>query len=282
MKPAPFELRMPASVAEAVGELAAEPEAAVLAGGQSLLVELRYRQRRPPLLVDVSRIGELHGWAADGDRVRFGALTRHTELEHLPLDEPLGEVFRRIAPYVAHPPIRRRGTLGGSLAWAHPAAEWNAVAVALGATVHLSGPAGDREVAAADWFRGRHATDRRAGELLTAVSFPRPAAGTRIGWAELRRTHGSFAMAAALVTVTRDAGGRITQARVGLANAADVPLRVEEAEQALNEGDARAARAAGALAAAAADPADEPHSSAEYRRHAVAVLTERAAREALS
>ena len=294
MKPAPFGYAAAASVDEAVEMLAATPEAVVLAGGQSLLIEMRYRQRRPPLLVDVGRIGELTGWSASDDEVRFGALVRHVELERLEWSDPLGELFRRVAPFVAHPPIRNRGTLGGSLAWAHPAAEWCALAAVLDATVHVRGPSGDRSVAAGDWFRGRHETALGAGELLTAVSFPRlggraeqRAGGpTGVGWAEHRRTHGSFAMAAAVVTVTRSASGAVESARVGLANAADVPVRSRAAEAVLVGSDSAdiepLARAVGEAAAGDADPIDEPHCSPEYRRHALAVLTARACREALA
>jgi carbon-monoxide dehydrogenase medium subunit len=280
---APVEYRSAGSAEEAVALLAqAGAGAAVLAGGQSLLLEMRYGVARPSVLVDINRADDLAGVdVADGE-LRLGALVRHAAVERLELDDPLGRLLSRAAALVAHPPIRARGTFAGSLAWAHPASEWCALSRALDARVTVRGPAGERSVAAGDWFRGAHRTQRAPDEVVTAVALPLLGAGTGVGFAEHRRTAGSFAMAAAGCAV-RVTGGRVTAVRIGLANAAEVPVRPAGAEALLtgSDGSAEAVRAAADAAAAAADPVDEPHCSAEYRRHVLAVLVRRALTDAL-
>jgi carbon-monoxide dehydrogenase medium subunit len=279
-----FAHRAAGSAEEAVAFLAeAGTEGAVLAGGQSLLLELRYGQARPGVLVDVNRAPDLAGIQVADGRLRLRALTRHAAVERLELDDPLGRLLRRAAPYVAHPPIRARGTFTGSLAWAHPASEWCALARALDATVTVRGPGGERDVPAATWFRGPHRTSRTPDEVVTEVALPLLGAATGVGFAEHRRTSASFAMAAAGCAVQL-AGGRVTAARIGLANAADVPLRAAAAEAVLvgSDGSPEAVRAAAEAAARESDPAGEPHCSADYRRHVLGVLVRRALDQALS
>lgn len=282
MKPAPFDYLAPASEAEAVAALAERgSDASVLAGGQSLLIELRFRLRRPALLVDINRITGLSGITLSNASVHIGALVRHAELERASFADPLAELLHKVGPYVAHPPIRARGTFAGSLAWAHPAAEWCALAAALGAEVELLGPAGVRRVPARLWFRGPHLTARQPDELVTGVRLPR-LLGAGVGFAEHRRTHGSFALAAAVVAV-RLAGGRIEWARIGLANAAEVPLRAVAAEQVLRgqSPSADLVREAAAQASAEADPVEEQYASVPYRRHVLGVLVRRSLTEAM-
>jgi aerobic carbon-monoxide dehydrogenase medium subunit len=287
MKPASFEYLAPPSVAEAVAALAEHgPAAAVLAGGQSLLIDLRYRGSRPALLVDINRVEALSRLSVGAESVHIGALVRHSELERARFADPLADLLRRVAPYVAHPPIRARGTFAGSLAWAHPAAEWGALAVALDAQVELSGPAGSRLVPAHQWFRGPFRTDRRPDELVTGVRLPR-LPGAAVGFAEHRRTHGSFALAAAVVAVAvsvEGTGRRVASARIGLANAAGVPVRASAAEEVLR-GQPPAPellREAAARAGAQADPVAEPYASVAYRRHVLGVLVRRALAEAVA
>ncbi|MEV0233073.1 FAD binding domain-containing protein [Nonomuraea sp. NPDC050786] len=277
MKPAQFAYVAPASVPEAVAVLGERGrESRVLAGGQSLLIELRYRTARPALLVDVNRIPGLSEIAVEDGSVHVGALVRHAQLERARFDDPLAELFRQVAPYVAHPPIRARGTFAGSLAWAHPASEWCALAMAMGAGIEVAGPAGGRTVPADSWFRGAFATACLPEELVTGVRLPRPPAGAVAAFAEHRRTHGSFALAAALVML-RLSGGRVDWVRIGLANAADVPLRAVGAERLMTgelpEPELLAETAL--RAAAETDPPDEPHAPAAYRRHALATLVRR-------
>ena len=293
MKPAPFEYLAPDSVEEAVATLAERgPEAAVLAGGQSLVIDLRYRRARPAVVLDINRIAALSELAARDGSVHIGALVRHAELEKAHFGsagkpdgtpgDPLAELFRLVAPHVAQPPIRARGTFAGSLAWAHPAAEWGALAAALGAEVELTGHAGQRRVPARLWFRGPFTTARRPDELVTGVRLPLLAPHTVVRFAEHRRTHGSFALAAAVVAV-RQAEGRVEWARIGLANAADVPLRALAAEEVLlgHRPSPELLREAAAQAGAAADPVAEPYASVAYRRHVLKVLVRRCLTQAL-
>jgi carbon-monoxide dehydrogenase medium subunit len=291
VKPAPFGYVAPVSVPAAVDALARGGDGtAVLAGGQSLLIEMRYRERRPPLLVDINRIPALAGveiltdraaegagdGAGGGPVLRIGALARHAELERAAFDDPLAALLREAGRHVAHPPVRNRGTFAGSVAWAHPAAEWNALTAGLGGRIVLAGPDGPRTVPAAGWYRGRHRTDLRPGELVTEVRLPLLGAGTAVRFAELRRTHGSFPLVAVAVAVRLD-GGRVADARIGLANAADVPLKATAAEDLLRgtEPTPEALHDAAELAAAHTDPVPEPHCSPRYRRHVVSVLVRR-------
>ena len=282
MKPAPFSYHAVSSVRAATAALAdAGDEAVVLAGGQSLLIEMSYRRVRPAVVVDINRVPELGGLRADGAWVQVGALVRHRELERADRAGPIGVdplrmLLSQAARHVAHPPIRARGTFAGSIAWAHPAAEWCALAAALSADIVLASASGSRSVPADQWFAGRHRTARNPDELITEVRLPLLGAGTGVGFAEHRRTHGSFALAAALAAV-RVEGGRVAWARIGLANAAEVPVRARGAEQVL-AGQPLSAQLLGEAAdaaAGAANPAAEPHCSAEYRRHALRVLTRR-------
>ena len=287
VKPAPFSYHAASSVRAATAVLAkAGDDAAVLAGGQSLLIEMRYRRVRPALVLDINRVAELGGLRAEGPWLHVGALARHRELERAAAagavgTDPLGTLLKLAATHIAHPPIRTRGTFAGSIAWAHPAAEWCALAVALSADIVLASATGTRSVPADQWFTGRHRTARKPDELVTGVRLPLLGAGTGAGFAEHRRTHGSFALAAALATVQLS-GGRVTWARIGLANAAEVPLRARQAEQVLagQPLSPRLLEEAAEAAAAAADPAAEPHCSAGYRRHVLRVLTRRSLMQA--
>jgi aerobic carbon-monoxide dehydrogenase medium subunit len=288
VKPASFAYRAPSSVAEAVSELAeAGSEAAVLAGGQSLMIDLHYRRQRPALVIDINGVSELGRLSVADGQVEIGALVRHRQLEDAHLGDPLERLLRLAAAYVAHPPIRARGTFAGSIAWAHPAAEWCALAAAMDAEMVLASSAGLRAVPVAEWFTGRHQTSRHPDELVTAVRLPLlgagTGAGTGVGFAEHRRTRGSFALAAAL-TAVQLADGRVSWARIGLSGAADVPLRAHAAEavltgQAVSEDlVAEAAQAA----ASAARPVPEPGCSPAYRRQALRVMVRRSLQQALA
>ncbi|MFI9835967.1 FAD binding domain-containing protein [Nonomuraea sp. NPDC051941] len=277
MKPAQFDYVAPASVPEAVAVLAEHgPESRVLAGGQSLLIELRYRTTRPALVVDVNRIPGLSQVTVENGSVHVGALVRHAQLERARFDDPLAELFRQVAPYVGHPPIRARGTFAGSLAWAHPASEWCALAMAMDAGIEVNGPAGPRTVPAGSWFRGAFVTACLPEELVTGVLLPRPPAGAVAAFTEHRRTHSGFALAAALVML-RLAEGRVAWVRIGLANAADVPLRAVGAERLMTgeRPEQELFAEAGALAAAEADPPGAPHAPVAYLRHTLSTLVRR-------
>jgi carbon-monoxide dehydrogenase medium subunit len=195
MKARNFRYVKPASLIQALRILSdAGGDAVAVAGGQSLLAGLNMRLSAPKLLVDIGDLTELCGQSRDDDAVKLGALTRHAELlssdvvrRHVPL-------LRRAAPHIGHLAIRNRGTLGGSLAYADPAAELPACAVALGATLVLCSLAGEREVMAEAFFKGLFETDLRPGELIAAVRFPVRPYEARVGFAELSRRHGDFAL----------------------------------------------------------------------------------------
>ena len=195
MKAPRFSYARPASVAEALALLDKyRDDARVLAGGQSLVPMMNFRVAAPKVLVDINRIGSLAGIKVTRSFVRIGALTRHVELErsadiaeHLPL-------VAAAMPHIAHPAIRNRGTLGGSMALADPAAELPACALALGATFVVAGKKGERRIAAQDFFKGLYATALKAGELLVAVEFPLSKPGYASAFGELARRHGDYAM----------------------------------------------------------------------------------------
>jgi carbon-monoxide dehydrogenase medium subunit len=284
VKPPVFDYVAPRSVREAV-EALGDParDAAVIAGGQSLLLEMHLTRRAPGLVVDINRVAGLDGLGVDGDALRVGALVRHAAFEapHA-VPGPLGALLGQAVTNIAHPPIRARGTLVGSLAWAHPASEWCALALALDAGIALRDGDGTRQVAARDYFLGPYRTARRPRELITSVRFPLLGDDTGVGFLEHRRTHFSFATVAVSATLTvRD--GVIGETRIGLANAADRPVRARAAERSLlgaePAGDLfeRAGRVAAEQDAA---PVAEPYADAGYKRQVVAVLVGRALRRA--
>jgi carbon-monoxide dehydrogenase medium subunit len=273
VKPAAFTYEAPTSVAEAVAALA-EDGAVVLAGGQSLVLELVYRDQRPRVVVDVNRVAGLVYQREDDAGLVLGALVRHAELERGGAD-PVRRLLALVAPYVAHPPIRSRGTFCGSLAWGHPAAEWNAVALAFDAEVLLSSAGGSRTVAAQDWYLGRQATVRRPDELVTAVRLVGVPPGTGTGFAEHRRTHASFADVAVVCAVTA-AGGTVTGVRLAVAGLGDRPLRLTGPEQAvLGAGVEEAAAEVRRQAGRADLPGDD------HQRAVAAVLAGRTVAQAL-
>ena len=290
MKPAVFDYVVPRTVPEAVDALAdTGRKAQVLAGGQSLILEMHLQRIRPGLIVDINRIPALDQMRVDGNALHVGALIRHRAFESPPaVPGPLGTLFSLAVVNIAHPPIRARGTMVGSLGWAHPASEWCAIAVALNAGVELRGPDGVREVAAGDYFRGPHQTARLRQELITSVQYPLLGDDTGAGFLEHRRTHFSFAQVAVAATLTLREGV-ISEARIGLANCADRPVRALSAEHALIggevgepldgyrlPGDHPFARAGRTAADQDAAPFAEPYADLEYRRHVIAVLVGRA------
>ena len=284
MKAAAFEYHRPASVEAAVGMLAElGDEAKVLAGGQSLVPVMAMRLGRPEHIIDVNRVGELAGVTGSGDMVRVGALTRHRVLER---DEVIGAavpLLARAAPFIGHFQIRNRGTLGGSLAHADPAAELPAVAVALDADIEMRSVRGSRRVPAADFFVSAFTTTLAPDELLTAVHLPVWGRGSGFAVAELTRRHGDFAIAGAACGVQVD-GGRITRAAVALIGMGSVPVRARTAEQALIDASVGEADLAAVArdAVAALDPPSDAHGSGAYRRRVGAHMIVRALGQALA
>jgi carbon-monoxide dehydrogenase medium subunit len=271
MKPAPFDYVRPDSVEQAVGQLAAaEGDGKIIAGGQSLMPLLALRLAQPGILIDINRIPGLAAIrpSAEGD-LRVGALTRHRSLaaqRHHPL---LAEAAR----WIGHTAIRTRGTLGGSLAHADPAAELCVVAAAADALALVAGPAGRRTIGINDLFTGALQTSLEEDELIEAVDFP---ALGRWGFAEFARRHGDFGLVIAAAAEVR---GRL---RLALGGVATAPVRPAAAEALLAAGPLSNSRIAAAAAAAAAeiDPAGDIHATAGYRRQLTKVLVTRALSQA--
>lgn len=278
MKPAAFRYHLAGSADEAVEVLAERGEAArVLAGGQSLVPLLNMRLAAVSDLVDLNRCTDLDAVRTEDGWLEIGAMTRQrtAELSSLVSRECplLGEGLR----WVGHPPIRNRGTVGGSLVHADPAAELPAVAVALDAVLRLRGPGGERDVTAAEFFSGVFETAIAAGELLVTVRFPRQAPGARSCFLELARRHGDFAIAG-VAAVLRTEQGRVAEARLALAGVDATPVRAARAEAAL-VGEAPSPKLfahAAEVASGECSPTADLHGSPDYRRQLVRVLVERA------
>ncbi|MGG5807639.1 FAD binding domain-containing protein [Falsiroseomonas sp. CW058] len=251
--------------------------AKLLAGGQTLLATLAYRLSEPGILVDITRIEALRGIALSDGVLRIGALTRHAELGQDALVARHAPLLAEAVPLIAHPAIRNRGTIGGSLAYADPAAELPACVVALGATVVLASAGGERRVPAEAFFTGLLATALRPGELIAAVEVPVATPATRCAIVEVARRTGDYAMAGLAACLVLD-GGRVGAARLAFFGVGDGPVLARLAMAAL-EGralDAGAIAAAQAALAGDLDPPGDLHGPPEMKRHLARVLTARA------
>jgi carbon-monoxide dehydrogenase medium subunit len=283
VKPAPFEYVRARSLAEAIARLADDPDARVLAGGQSLVPMMNMRLVRPSAVVDIARVPGLEAVDVEAaGTLVLGALVRHADLAASPVVRRVAPLLAVAASHIGHRAIRNRGTLGGSLAHADPAAELPAAAVALGARIRLAGRDGTREVAAAEFFRGLFTTALGAGEVVTGIRIP-PGDGGGWGFAEIARRPGDFALAGVAGILATAPDGSCRSARLVAFGVGTGPVRLATAETALIGLHVEVARArdAGIAAAAAVDPPDDVHASAEYRRHLVSVLTERVVTQAL-
>jgi len=272
----------PKTVSEAVGLLAEhQDEASVLAGGQSLIPLLALRLARPAVLIDVNGIDELSGVSAADGWVAVGAMTRDYVAEESETVADAVPLLAAALPLIGHEAIRSRGTVGGSLAHADPAAELPAVARALDAEFVVCGLSGERVVPAADWFEGYLTTSRRLDELLVEVRFPAAGRGTGVSFREVGRRHGDFAIVGLATSLTLS-GGAIGDARLAFAGISDVPVRATGAEDLL-VGEEPSAELFDEAARRATDDIDPPadlHGSSEYRRKVAAVLVRRGLRAA--
>jgi carbon-monoxide dehydrogenase medium subunit len=278
MKPAAFDYVLADSVAMAVDALAqAGGDGKILAGGQSLVPMLNFRLVRPSVLVDINRIPGL-GFITDDDKaIRIGALTRHYQLETSPVIATHLPVLSNAMTYVAHLAIRNRGTIGGSLSHADPAAELPMMAMLLDAELAVTSRSGRRTVAARDFFRGALTVDLADDEIVTEITLPKLPAGTGWGFEEVSRRSGDFALAAAAATLTvKD--GAIVEARVALTGMGSTPQRAPEAEALLvgHALDAALKQQMVDVVRASVEPHTDLHASADYRRHLVGVLAGRA------
>jgi carbon-monoxide dehydrogenase medium subunit len=276
VKPSPFAYAKAKSVEHAV-ELLARPdgEARLLAGGQSLIATLNMRLSAPKLLVDLNGIRALAGIAAKNGRVEIGALTRHAEAERSAEIARHAPLIALALPHIGHPAIRNRGTLGGSIAYADPAAELPACLVALDGEVEIAGAKGRRTVKADDFFKGLFETALGAQDVLTAIRVPAAGKDSRVGFAEFARRHGDYAMVG-LAACARADGKALADLRLCYFGVGARPVRARKAEAALAGGDIDAA-----VTALVADlnPSDDVQATGATKKHLAGVLLRRVAKQ---
>jgi len=284
MKPTVFEYIAPESVDAALAILAEHGgDAKPLAGGQSLVPAMNFRVAQPAALVDLNPLAELDYIRQDDGELRIGAMTRQRRLERDALVAERAPLLHETMPFIAHPQIRNRGTLGGSLAHADPAGELPVIAVALDARIKARSASSERWIPAAEFFQGVFTTALSPDELLVEVAFP--AMPPRTGWSfvEFARRHGDYALMGVAALVTMSENSLCRQARLVYLNAGDGPVEARQAAQLLMGQTA----SPGVIEAAAHSAADDEiapfgniHATADYQRHLARVLTRRALKQA--
>jgi aerobic carbon-monoxide dehydrogenase medium subunit len=286
MKPAIFEYFAPATLDETL-ELLHEhgDDAKILAGGQSLMPLMNLRLARPKIIVDINRLGGLDGIASTGEGgLTIGALARHRAVEKSPLVREQNPLLASAMPLIGHFQIRNRGTMGGSLAHADPAAELPALAVLLGCEFSLAGKGAVRVVPAADFFLGYMATAIEPGELLTEIRFPswRPGAAWAID--EIARRKGDFALVGVALSAELDGSANLQDVAIVMFGVSGKPQRIESAESMLKgrRVDREVLRELGRVVAEELEPDSDVHASAEYRKEVGGVLARRALESALA
>ncbi len=278
MKSAAFDYVRPGTLEQALQILSERAEGArVLAGGQSLAPALNLRLAAPELLVDIGGLAQFRYIEEGADALRIGALTRHVDVERSEIVARRCPLLSRAIAHVAHPAIRNRGTLGGSLALADPAAELPACMLALDAVIHVAGPGGERRIAARDFFQGVFETALRPGEVLTGVEIGGLGPDRTYGFAELSRRRGDFAIVG-LALAARRSSTALSDVRLAFFGVADRPVLARAAASALGAGDMSAARAA---LATDLKPVSDAQASSAMRLHLAGVLLERAFNETL-
>lgn len=286
MKPAPFSWCHPRTLSEALDLLGRYgDEAKILAGGQTLTPLLNMRLASPSVLIDINDVAELAGWRAASGGLVIGAMTRQSALEDGAEVARLQPAVALTLPHIAHRAIRNRGTVGGSLAHADPAAEWPALATLLEARFVIRSKArGTRELLSDAFFITHLTTALAADEILCEIRLPPAPPGAGYAVIEFARRHGDFALAGAMARLERDGQGRVRNPRLVLFGVGRRPLRAVAAEAALTGAQPSGGlfAAAAATAAGACDPYDDLHASAEYRRHLAEVLTRSALEEAVA
>jgi aerobic carbon-monoxide dehydrogenase medium subunit len=282
MKLPAFDYACPTTLPEAVQLLASRDDAKAIAGGQSLVPMLAFRLLQPALLVDLRKLADLRGIEVTENGVRLGAMVRWRDIEddaRLATAHPL---LKAAVAHVAHYQIRNRGTVGGSIAHADPAAEMPGIALTCEAEIAVVGKSGARVIKAADFFTGALTTALAADEIIIEVRLPAWPAARRWGFAEFARRRGDFAMAAAAVLYDQDSRGGAINAHVGVIGVADRPLRLATVEALLNGQtvDAPTIAKAEAATVAAIDPPEDIHATAAYRRALAGTMVERALKQA--
>ena len=284
MKPAPFEYHAPDRVSDAAALLREfGDEAKVLAGGQSLVPMMALRLARFEHVVDLNRVADLRGIERRNGSVRIGAMTRQAEVERDLTVADAVPLLARATPLIGHFQIRNRGTLGGSLAHADPAAEYPAVALALDAEFEVANATGSRTVPASEFFVSTFMTALEADDVLTAVHFPAWSGRTGFAVEEVARRFGDFALTGAVCGVEVDDRDRVARAAIAMFGMGSTPLRASDAEATMTGaviGDVDVEEV-GRAAAAPTDPPGDIHASAAYRRSVGAVVVARAMRRAV-
>ncbi|MBU6334942.1 MAG: xanthine dehydrogenase family protein subunit M [Chloroflexi bacterium] len=284
MIPAAFEYFAPGSVAEAIGLLEQHgDEAKLLAGGHSLLPALKLRLSQPGVLIDISRVAELHGIEA-GDRLSIGAATTYAAIASDPAVLGGCAVLAECAGQIGDIQVRNRGTLGGALAHADPAADLPAVVLALDAAIAVQGPAGARSISADDMFVEMLTTALEPNEVVTRVTFPVLGAGEGASYAKLKHPASRYAIVGVAAYVRLHADGSVAAARVAVTGAGPRAERQHATESALvgSAGDAAAIAAAAELAGESMEYLGDIHASETYRRAMVKVYTRRALEQAVA
>ncbi len=271
MKPAPFAYKKARSLHEAVALLGEHKDARLLAGGQSLIATLNMRLSAPNVLIDINGIDGLDNIQKKNDVIEIGALVRHVQAERSEIIAKPVPLIARAMPHIAHAAIRNRGTLGGSIAFADPAAELPACLLALDGEVEAIGPAGKRTIKAQDFFKGLFETALGPQEVLTAINLPAATKDTLTGFAELARRHGDYAIVGLAATARGDSK-TLKDVRLAYFGVGDTPLRARKSEVALEAGDIDAA-----VAALDLDPQDDVQATAATKKHLAGVLLRRVA-----
>jgi aerobic carbon-monoxide dehydrogenase medium subunit len=276
VKPAPFAYAKARSVDHAI-ELLARPdgEARLLAGGQSLIATLNMRLSAPKLLIDLNGIGGLAGISVKNGMLEIGALTRHAEVERSADIARHAPLIALAMPHIGHAAIRNRGTFGGSVAFADPAAELPACLLALGGDVDIAGPQGKRTVKADDFFKGLFETALGPTDVLTAIRVPAATNDMRVGFAEYARRHGDYAMVG-LAASAKANGKGLTDIRLAYFGVGNTPLRAKKAEAALAGGNVDDAVKA---LASDLDPPADVQATGPTKKHLAGVLLRRVARQ---
>jgi carbon-monoxide dehydrogenase medium subunit len=283
VKPAPFAYKRARSLDEAVallGEHAAKSsDARLLAGGQSLMATLNMRLSSPSLLIDINSISGLDGIAHKDGAVEIGALARHVLAERSDTIAQHAPLIARAMPHIGHPAIRNRGTLGGSIAFADPAAELPACLMALDGEVDATGPKGKRTIKARDFFKGLFETALGPQDVLTAIRVPAASKDTRVGFAELARRHGDYAIVGLAASARADGKG-LADVRLSFFGVGSTPSRASAAEKALiGAADDKAIEAA--VAALDLEPHDDVQATGAVKKHLAGVLLRRVVKQLL-
>jgi carbon-monoxide dehydrogenase medium subunit len=276
VKPAPFAYKKVRTLKEAVTLLAKHKDnARLLAGGQSLIATLNMRLSAPSLLIDINGIEGLDGIAKKGKFVEVGALARHAQVERSDIIARYAPLIALAMPHIGHAAIRNRGSFGGSIAFADPAAELPACLLAMGGEIDIASAKGNRKVKADAFFKGLFETALRPNEIVTAVRIPVADKNTRGGFAELARRHGDYAIVG-LAASARNNGKGLADVRLAYFGVGDTPIRVKKAEAALAGGNVD-----GAVNALDLDPHDDVQATAKVKKHLAGVLLRRVAAQLL-